>query len=84
LQNSPLESSCVVVARIENYSTSKPLKLLVKNHRFLVVTLLLQMSDMAAKRNAYRVLGGKTEGEGSLGRLRTGWEVNIKMGLEEI
>jgi len=26
LQNSPLESSCVVVALIENYSTSKPLK----------------------------------------------------------
>jgi hypothetical protein len=26
LQNSPLESSCVVVARIENYGTSKPLK----------------------------------------------------------
>ena len=42
------------------------------------------MSDMAAKRNAYRVLVGKTEGEGSLGRLMTGWEDNIKMGLEEI
>jgi hypothetical protein len=26
LQNSPLESSCVVIALIENYSTSKPLK----------------------------------------------------------
>jgi hypothetical protein len=26
LQNSPLESSCVVVALIRNYSTSKPLK----------------------------------------------------------
>jgi hypothetical protein len=26
LQNLPLESSCVVVALIENYSTSKPLK----------------------------------------------------------
>ena len=26
MQNSPLESSCVVVALIENYSTSKPLK----------------------------------------------------------
>jgi len=26
LQNSPLESSCVVVALIENYSTSKGLK----------------------------------------------------------
>jgi hypothetical protein len=27
LQNSPLESSCVVVALIENYSTSKPLNI---------------------------------------------------------
>jgi hypothetical protein len=26
LQNSPLDSSCVIVALIENYSTSKPLK----------------------------------------------------------
>jgi len=26
LQNSPLESICVVIALIENYSTSKPLK----------------------------------------------------------
>jgi hypothetical protein len=26
LKNSPLDSSCVVVALIENYSTSKPLK----------------------------------------------------------
>jgi len=26
LQNSPPESSCVIVALIENYSTSKPLK----------------------------------------------------------
>jgi hypothetical protein len=33
LQNSPLESSCVVFALIENYSTSKPLKVsLEKSH----------------------------------------------------
>jgi hypothetical protein len=33
LQNSPLESSCVIVALIENYSTSKPLKVsLEKSH----------------------------------------------------
>jgi hypothetical protein len=35
------------------------------------------MSDMAAKKIAYRVLVGKIEGEGSRGRLRTGWEDNI-------
>ena len=39
MQNSPLESSCVVVALIENYSTSKPLKVChKKNHSFWVVT----------------------------------------------
>jgi hypothetical protein len=26
LQNSPLESGCVIVALVENYTTSKPLK----------------------------------------------------------
>jgi hypothetical protein len=30
LQNSPLESSCVVVALTENYSTSNPLKVSLK------------------------------------------------------
>jgi hypothetical protein len=39
---------------------------------------------MTAKRSAFRVLIGKTYGEGSLGRLRTGWVDNIKIGLEEI
>ena len=50
LQNSPLESSCVVVALIENYSTSNPLKVsptksqilgcdtLVANERFHAVS----------------------------------------------
>jgi hypothetical protein len=48
LQNSPLDSSCVAVALIENYSTSKTLKVSPKkNHTFWVVTLLSQMSDMS-------------------------------------
>ena len=46
LQNSTLESSCVVVALIESYSTSKPLKSFLKNHTFWVVTLLSLMSDI--------------------------------------
>jgi len=46
LQNSSLESSCVVFALIANYGTSKLLKFLLKNHKFLVVTLLSQMSDV--------------------------------------
>jgi hypothetical protein len=50
LQNSPLESSCVVVALIENYNTSKPLKkFLLKNHKFWVVTLLSQMRDILGR-----------------------------------
>jgi hypothetical protein len=42
------------------------------------------VKHMAAKRCAYRIFTGKTDGEGSLGRRRTDWEDNIKMGLEEI
>jgi hypothetical protein len=36
------------------------------------------------KRNAYRVLAGKTEGKRPLGRLRHRWEDNIRMDLKEI
>jgi hypothetical protein len=36
------------------------------------------------RRGAYRVLMGKPEGEGSLGRHRHRWEDNIKMDLQEI
>jgi hypothetical protein len=36
------------------------------------------------KRNAYRNLVGKSEGNKSLGRLRRRWEDNIKMDLREI
>ena len=46
LQNSPLESSCVVVAPTENYSNSKPFNFLQKNNKLRVVTLLPQMSDI--------------------------------------
>jgi len=45
LQNSPLESSCVVVTLIENYSTSKPLNVFPEKSQILscdtVVSLLL-------------------------------------------
>jgi hypothetical protein len=48
LQNSPLESSCVVVALIENYSTSKPLKVSPEKSQILSfdIAVLSQMSDM--------------------------------------
>jgi hypothetical protein len=39
---------------------------------------------MGAKRNAYRILVGKTEGNRPLGRPRCRWVDNIKMDLREI
>jgi hypothetical protein len=39
---------------------------------------------MCEKRNAYRVLVGKSKGKRPLGRPRRRWEDNIKMDLEEI
>jgi len=49
LQNSPLESSCVVVAIIENYSTSKPLKDYPENSQILSCdTVVAKMSHMLA------------------------------------
>jgi hypothetical protein len=39
---------------------------------------------MGKKRTAYRILAGKPEGKGPLGRPRRRWVVNIKMDLREI
>jgi hypothetical protein len=39
---------------------------------------------MGEMRNAYRILVGKPEGKGPLGRPRRGWVDNIKMDLGEI
>jgi hypothetical protein len=39
---------------------------------------------MGEKRNAYRILVGKPEGNRPLGRPRRRWECNIKMDLTEI
>jgi hypothetical protein len=36
------------------------------------------------KRNAYRILGGKSEGKRPLRRSRSRWEDNVKMDLREI
>jgi hypothetical protein len=39
---------------------------------------------MMAKRNAYRILVGKAEGTGPLGRPRRRWVDNIKVNFKEI
>jgi hypothetical protein len=36
------------------------------------------------KRNAYRVLVGKPQGNRPLGKLRHGWEHNIKIEIKDI
>jgi hypothetical protein len=41
-------------------------------------------STKGKKRNAYRILVGKPEGKGPLGRPRRRWVDNIKMNLREI
>jgi hypothetical protein len=39
---------------------------------------------MGERRDAYRVLVGKSEGMRTLGRPRHRWEINIKMDLQEV
>jgi hypothetical protein len=41
-------------------------------------------STNGAKKNAYRILVGKSEGKRSLGRPRRRWVNNIKMDIREI
>jgi hypothetical protein len=42
------------------------------------------VARMGAKRNAYRILVGKPEGKGPLGKPRRRWVDNIKIDLREI
>jgi hypothetical protein len=42
------------------------------------------VARLGEKRNAYRILMGKPEGNRPLGRPRRWWVDNIKMGLREI
>ena len=42
------------------------------------------MARMEEGRGVYRVLVGKPEGKGPLGKPRHRWEVNIKMDLQEV
>ena len=39
---------------------------------------------MGERRDVYKVLVGKPEGKGSLGRPKRRWENNIKMDLQEV
>jgi hypothetical protein len=42
------------------------------------------VAQTGEKRNAYRILVGKSEGKRQLGRRRRRWVLNIKMNLREI
>jgi hypothetical protein len=42
------------------------------------------VARLGERRGAYRVLVGKPEGKRPLGRLRSRWEGNIKMDIEEV
>jgi hypothetical protein len=42
------------------------------------------VAQQGAKRNAYRLIGGMSEGKRSLGRPRRRWVGNIKMGIREM
>ena len=42
------------------------------------------VARMGEKRVVYRVLVGKPEGKGPLGRLRRRWEENMKINLKEV
>jgi len=42
------------------------------------------VARMGEGRGVHRVLVGKPEGKSPLGRLRRGWEDNIKMDLQEV
>jgi len=42
------------------------------------------VARMGEERGVHRVLVGKTEGKGPLGRPRRRWEDNIKMDLQEV
>ena len=43
----------------------------------------MHVAGMGDSRRVYRVLGGKLEGKGQLGRSRRSWEDNIKMDLQK-
>jgi len=42
------------------------------------------VASMGERRDVYKVLVGKPEGKGSLGRPKRRWENNIKMDLQEV
>ena len=44
----------------------------------------MHVARMEERRGVYKVLVGKSEGKRPLGRLRCGWEDNIKMDLQEV
>jgi hypothetical protein len=49
----------------------------------LNIIRLIQFWSIRETRNAYKIVGGKSEGNGTLGRPTRIWENNIRMDLRE-
>jgi hypothetical protein len=66
-----------------NFATYKQLSIIriIKSRRMSRAGYVARMGE---KRNAYRILVGKPEGKGPLGRPRRRWVDNIKIDLREI
>jgi hypothetical protein len=55
-----------------------------KLHNYITKSLSGHVACMGERRGIYRVLVGKPEGKGQLGRPRLRWEDNITMDLHEV
>jgi hypothetical protein len=66
---------------LHNLYSSPSIMRMIKSRRLNVVAHVARVGE---RRNAYRILVGKPEGERPLGRLRSRWMDNIKMDLREV
>ena len=51
---------------------------------YVTIYIMMMMARMEEGKEAHKVLVGKPEGKGLLGRPRRRWEDNIKMDLQEV
>jgi hypothetical protein len=66
---------------LHNSNSSPSIIRIIKSRRMIWAGHVARMGE---KRNAYRILVGKPEGQRPLGRPRRRWVDNIKMDLREI